>query len=120
MSTDQQDGQSAVVLRLASNEVTVGLSDLEQLKTALLAALRDKNPTDYGWLIEELSEAKCFIAGESAHVGGWQLGVRDGEPVLVRQQMPRAPLMLFHVARLTHDNGRWHVRSLSIEKVKGR
>jgi hypothetical protein len=33
--------------------------------------------------------------------------------------MPRAPLMLFYVARLKWQNGQWQVLSIDIKKVQG-
>ncbi|RNF83579.1 hypothetical protein [Montanilutibacter psychrotolerans] len=120
MNTNLDDERPVVTLALANDEVAVGLPELEQLKAQLLLALRRANPADFGALADELGDAKCFIAGGSGHIGAWQLGVRRGEAVLVRQQMPRAPMMLFHVARVSYDGGIWQVQGVSIEKVSAR
>jgi hypothetical protein len=111
-------------LELADGVKSVTTADLESIRQALRTALADSpkgsGPADYEPLAKELEGAGAFIAPDgTARIGRWTLQTRDGQAVLVRQQFPRAPVMFFHVARLTNEKGQWTVRDIAIEKVAG-
>ncbi|MEN5208645.1 hypothetical protein ABE493_11060 [Stenotrophomonas terrae] len=111
-----------VVLKLASGERRIDQGELEAIQHELVAALQRQLPqADYAILAEEARQATRFIGPDHvARIGLWTLQVRAGRPVLVRQQLPRAAVMLSHIAHLTEKDGRWIVQSLALEKLRGR
>lgn len=107
---------------LAEGARRISVEDLQQIKRELLAVLRSKNPEDYGHLIPELEQhsAAMILPDGQMAIGSWNLRVEQGQAVLERQQMPRAPLMRFYEAELAFDKGQWRVVDVTIKKVRGR
>lgn len=110
----------SVVLDLPTGPRVLSPADLAAIRAALRDALL-AGASELQPLVPELDRAGIVIddAGR-ALLGPWTLGVRDGVPTLVRQQMPRQPVMLFHVAPLAFEDGRWEVTGVHLQKVRGR
>ncbi|RNF84213.1 hypothetical protein [Montanilutibacter psychrotolerans] len=110
--------QRHALLALANGEVTINLSELEQIKSALIAKLRSRpENADFAALAVEAASANCFIAEDGiANIGPWTLEVRSGEAVLVRSS-PRRPVMMIPVAYLELSESIWIVRDVVISSL---
>ena len=100
--------------------LTIG--DLKQLKLNLIEALKqEQSPEAYRHLIEELKMySHPIITDNSALIGRWRLKMERESVWLERQQMPRAPVMLFHLAELEFSCGLWQVKKVTYKKVWGK
>lgn len=99
------------------------VEDLERIKPSLLAALKAGGAEEeYPVLADELEHrsAAMILPEGRAMIGAWTLRSIDGRATLERQQMPRAPLMLFHRASLSLVGDRWQVDKIDVVKVRGR
>lgn len=98
------------------------VEDLERIKPSLLAALKAGGAEEYPALADELEHrsAAMILPEGRAMIGAWTLRSIDGRATLERQQMPRAPLMLFHRASLSLVGERWQVDKIDVVKVRGR
>lgn len=83
--------------------IFVTLDQMKALEAEFLDVLsRSKPISNYQHLIDELKNHSAAMIGYGgvARIGSWRLIYKDGENYLERQQMPRAPHMLFFYARV--------------------
>lgn len=110
----------SVLLDLPAGPKVLSPADLSAIRVALRAALMAK-PEENLPLVQELDRAAIAIDDAGlARLGAWTLGVQGDTPTLVRQQMPRQPVMHFHVAPLSFEDGQWAVTAIKLQKVRGR
>ncbi|MDR2925968.1 MAG: hypothetical protein LBU76_08515 [Azoarcus sp.] len=95
---------------------------LEVIRKKLLETLKKQQPPEnYAHLVKEAEKAKPMILeGNNAHIGAWKLICRGNALLLERQQIPRAPQMLFFEAPLEWRDGQWHVLSVNSVRVRGK
>ncbi|WP_370682136.1 hypothetical protein [Comamonas sp. GB3 AK4-5] len=123
MAADQhqiyQSAYESVAIETQHGLEQVSLDALQQLRQSLREKLA-QDPVQYTALARELDASAVFIDGDRrAHIGAWQLSVQAGRPVLLRQQMPRTARMLFYVALLAKQDGKWRVEAIVLQKVQG-
>lgn len=115
-----QSAYEYVVLELEQKELKVSITDLRQMRGALIEKLGE-DPVRYTALLQELEFAAVLIDDQrQAHIGAWTLTDQNGKPELLRQQMPRATHMIFHIAVLSQKNGLWTVDKVVLQRVKAR
>jgi hypothetical protein len=122
----------SIEIELSSGTWQISVKDLEQMKGELLELLKQKESVElYRYLIEDLPRdapmiwpkgtvTPMFLPHGTACIGRWNVIVRDGAALLQRQQMPRAPIMLFNEAPLFIENGQGHVSDVRIVTIHGR
>jgi len=110
-----------ITIQRPGGDLRITLEALEEIRQRLVASLRKMQPpADYAHLVAEAEkDARPMIIGNTAHIGAWQLINRDNRLLLERQQMPRAPLMLFYEAPLEWKDGQWQVLAINRKSVRG-
>ncbi|MGS2763148.1 hypothetical protein [Sinomicrobium sp. M5D2P9] len=114
--------QDTLLIAYKDSTYQMTIGGLKQLKLRLIEALKQQqSPEAYGYLIEELQRySHPIITDSTAFIGQWRLKTERQSLWLERQQMPRAPLMLFHLAELVFADGQWKVKKITYKKVWGK
>ena len=109
-----------VVVHVDDRPEALNASDLAGIKISLDEALAKGVVPEFAQLRTELEHAGIFADGSGrAHIGTWTLSDSEGDLRLVRQQFPRAPIMVFYIASLARVDGRWAVTQVTPQRVRG-
>jgi len=124
MTADQhqiyESAYESVAIETKQGLQQVPMEELRQMRQALSEKLAE-DPIQYTALSRELEASAVFIdSARRAHIGAWRLVEQGGQLVLQRQQMPRAAHMLFYMAPLSKQDGKWVVDAIMMQKVQGR
>lgn len=110
--------QDTLLITYKDSTYQMTIGGLKQLKLRLIQALKQHQPEAYDHLIKELQMySQPFLTDSTAFIGRWRLRTERESLWLEHQQMPRAPLMLFHLAELVFTNGQWKVKKITYKKV---
>lgn len=115
------DKRQQATFDLASGRVVVTQAEFVRIRDAVVAFLKNSEHESRDELVQELEDAAPFFNENGAgRIGFWQLTQRGDELRLLRQQFPRAPVMIFHYAVLAYDGKTWKVVRFGYERVRGR
>jgi len=110
--------QDTLLITYKDSTYQMTIGGLKQLKLRLIQALKQHQPEAYDHLIKELQMySQPFLTDSTAFIGRWRLRTERESLWLEHQQMPRAPLMLFHLAELVFADGQWKVKKITYKKV---
>ena len=109
---------SGLLTLLNGSTLRITVKDLEQMRDSLQAYLhanKDELATQgvYQSFLDELGRAGLFFTGQGkGHVGAWTVSVYQGEPMLIRREIPKEKITTDWYAALLKTESGWQVERL--------
>ncbi|MDR2872995.1 MAG: hypothetical protein LBV45_10895 [Xanthomonadaceae bacterium] len=119
--TTTQAGTTSIDLMLSSGPVHISLTDLEQIRQALMQTLQQSASEDHSALLSELDRSTCGIFQGQAYIGSWKLhSDRSGHTLLLEHQRIHAGIRVIVNTRVWRRAGIWQVSDISTTVVHRR
>jgi hypothetical protein len=123
MSMSQEEdafaGPEQVQIDVAGARLTVTRADVQAMKAALLAHLRQSDAEDRDLLVRMTERAPAWIDAEGAvRVGAWLLQPRESGLALTYRLPPGRDAGKAYAALLSRADGQWTVQKLLTERIR--